>query len=123
MKKVIAAMTVLALTSVPAVANNDKKACPPRSKVVVAVNVGGAHVRYSNSDSDFRGGHRHHRSAIETVTFHVSRHTARHRNVEAAAMSVRGVRDARWNPRTETITVRYDARRTSPRIIKDAVRR
>lgn len=129
MKKVIAAMTVLALTSVPAVANND--ACSPRTKVAVAVDLGGAHVRYSNGGYDRgydrsydRGYHRRsHRPMMETVTFHVSRHTARHKNVEAAAMSVRGVRDARWNPRSETMTVRYDARRTSSRIIKDVVRR
>ena len=127
MKKVIAAMTVLALTSVPAVANND--ACSPRTKVAVAVDLGGAHIRYSNGghDRDYRNDRgydrRSNRPMMETATFHVSRHTARHKNVEAAAMSVHGVKDARWNPRTETMTVRYDARRTSSRIIKDVVRR
>ena len=126
MNKVIAAMTVLALTSVSAVANNNT--CSPRTKVAVAVDLGGAHVRYSNAgyDRDYHHDHgydhRAHRPMMETATFHVSRHAAHHRNVEAAAMSVRGVRDAHWNPRTETMTVRYDARRTSLRIIKDAVR-
>ena len=51
----------------------------------------------------------------------VNKKAAHHKNVEAMAMAVRGVKDANYNRRSGKITVKYDANKTSVRSIKHAV--
>ena len=65
--------------------------------------------------------HYAYRADIKTVTFKVNKKAARHKNVEAMAMAVRGVKDANYNRRSGKITVKYDANKTSVRSIKHAV--
>ena len=108
--KVIAAMMIMAITSVPALANNkvDKKPGKDKDKVEMRI-------------LDKKKSYNHHayRADIKTVTFKVNKKAARHKNVEA--MAVRGVKDASDNRRSGKITVKYDANKTSVRTIKYAV--
>ena len=110
--KVIAAMMIMAITSVPAMANNkvDKKPGKDKDKVEMRI-------------FDKKKSYNHHayRADIKTVTFKVNKKAARHKNVEAMAMAVRGVKDASYNRRNGKITVKYDANKTSVRSIKHAV--
>lgn len=110
--KVIAAMMIMAITSVPAMANNkvDKKPGMGKDKVEVRL-------------SDKKVGYKPYayQADIKTVTFKVNKKAARHENVEAMAMAVRGVKYANYNRRSGKITVKYDANKTSVRSIKHAV--
>ena len=78
--KVIAAMMIMAITSVPAMANNkvDKKPGKDKDKVEMRI-------------FDKKKSYNHHayRADIKTVTFKVNNKAARHKNVEAMAMAVR----------------------------------
>ena len=110
--KVIATMMIMAITSVPAMANDkvDKKPVKGKDKVEMRL-------------YDKKKGYNHnaYHADIKTVTFKVDKKAARHKNVEAMAMAVRGVKEANYNPRSGKITVKYDANRTSVRSIKHAV--
>ncbi|MCR4852202.1 MAG: hypothetical protein K5893_01245 [Prevotella sp.] len=112
MNKVIAAMMIMAITSVPAMASNnvDKKPGKDKDRIEVRVND-----KKNNHKKSF------HRADIKTVTFKVSK-KANHRYAEAKAMSVRGVKSANYNRRSGKITVKYDANKTSVRTIKRAVK-
>ena len=110
--KVIVAMMIMAVTStMPLMASNDK-------------NVRPGHKKEMRADS-WRHAHRHslppRRPAMRTVTFKVGHKAAERKNVVATAKAVYGVRDARWNPATRMMTVRYDANKTSAKYIKEAV--
>ncbi len=110
--KVIAAMMIMAITSAPAMAksNVDKKPDKDKDKIEMSL-------------MDKKGPRKHYtnHANIKTATFKVSRKAANHRNVEAAAMSVRGVKFANYNHHTGRMIVKYDANKTSMRIIKRAV--
>ena len=110
--KVIAAMMIMAITSVTAMANNkvDKKPGKEKDKVEMRI------FDKKKSAKPYA-----YRADIKTVTFKVNKKAARHKNVEAMAMAVRGVKDARYNRRSGKITVKYDANKTSVRTIKHAV--
>ena len=109
--KVIAAMMIMAITSVPAMANNkvDKKPGKDKDKV---------EMRFFDKKSAKPYAYR---ADIKTVIFKVNKKAARHKNVEAMAMAVRGVTDANYNRRSGKITVKYDANKTTVRSIKHAV--
>ena len=57
------------------------------------------------------------RPDMKTYTFKVSRHDS-HKKVVAKVENVKGVKEAKWNPRTREVTVVYDANVTSVRNIK-----
>ena len=57
------------------------------------------------------------RPNVKTYTFKVSRHGS-YKKIVAKAEHINGVMDAKWNPRTREVTVRYDAKVTSARNIK-----
>lgn len=127
MNKVIAAMMMMAITTaMPAMAGN-KNHNDKKDKVVV-VNNGKkeSHIdkvdkkttvstsRLTHFDAHKKNAYR---PDMKTYTFKVSRHDS-HKKVVAKVESVKGVKEAKWNPRTREVTVVYDANVTSVRNIK-----
>ena len=120
MNKVIAAMMMMAITTaMPAMAgnknHNDKK------DKVVAVNYGKKESHFDKVDKKTTHFDAHkkntYRPDIKTYTFKVSRHDS-HKTVVAKVENMKGVKEAKWNPRTSEVTVIYDANKTSARNIK-----
>ena len=120
MNKVIAAMMMVAITTaMPAMAgnknHNDKK------DKVVAVNNGKKESHFDKVDKKTAHFDAHKKNAyrpdIKTYTFKVSRHDS-HKKVVAKVENMKGVKEAKWNPRTREVTVFYDANVTSARNIK-----
>jgi uncharacterized membrane protein YhiD involved in acid resistance len=127
MNKVITAMMMMAITTaMPAMAgnknHNDKK------DKVVAVNNDKKDSHFDKVDkkttvSTSRPTHfdAHKKNAyrpdMKTYTFKVSRHDS-HKKVVAKLENMKGVKEAKWNPRTREVTVVYDANVTSVRNIK-----
>ena len=127
MNKVIAAMMMMAITTaMPAMAgnknHNDKK------DKVVAVNNDKKDSHFDKVDkkttvSTSRPTHfdAHKKNAyrpdMKTYTFKVSRHDS-HKKVVAKVENMKGVKEAKWNPRTREVTVVYDANVTSVHNIK-----
>ena len=123
MNKVIAAMMMMAITTaMPAMAgnknHNDKK------DKVVAVNNGKKESHFDKVDKKTTHFDAHKKNAyrpdIKTYTFKVSRHDS-HKKVVAKVENMKGVKEAKWNPRTREVTVIYDANVTSARNIKHLV--
>ncbi len=110
--KVIVAMVIMAITSVPAMANGSVDKKPGKDKDKVEMRI---------SDKKNSGKSYAYHADIKTVTFKVSKKAASHKNVVAKAMAVRGVKDASYNRWSGKITVKYDANKTSVRSIKNAV--
>ena len=115
MNKVIAAMMMMAITTaMPAMAgnknHNDKK------DKVVAVNH---KTTVSTSHPTHFDAHKKnaYRPDMKTYTFKVSRHDS-HKKVVAKVENMKGVKVAKWNPRTREVTVIYDANVTSVRNIR-----
>ena len=129
LNKVIAAMMMMAITTMPAMAGNkhhndrnDKKT----TVVVVNNDRGGSHfdkVNKKTTVSTSRPTHfdahkkNTYRPDIKTYTFKVSRHDS-HKKLVAKVENMKGVKEAKWNPRTREVTVFYDANVTSARNIK-----
>ena len=120
MNKVIAAMMMMAITTaMPAMAgnknHNDKK------DKVVAVNNGKKESHFDKVDKKTTHFDAHkkntYRPDMKTYTFKVSRHDS-HKKVVAKVENMKGVKEAKWNPRTREVTVFYDANVTSARNIK-----
>ena len=127
LNKVIAAMMMMAITTaMPAMAGN-KNHNDKKDKVVV-VNNGKKESHFDKVDkkttvSTSRPTHfdAHKKNAyrpdMKTYTFKVSRHDS-HKKVVAKLENMKGVKEAKWNPRTREVTVVYDANVTSVRNIK-----
>ena len=127
LNKVIAAMMMMAITTaMPAMAGN-KNHNDKKDKVVV-VNNGKKESHFDKVDkkttvSTSRLTHfdAHKKNAyrpdMKTYTFKVSRHDS-HKKVVAKVENIKGVKEAKWNPRTREVTVVYDANVTSVRNIK-----
>ena len=127
LNKVIAAMMMMAITTaMPAMAGN-KNHNDKKDKVVV-VNNGKKESHFDKVDkkttvSTSRLTHfdAHKKNAyrpdMKTYTFKVSRHDS-HKKVVAKIKNMKGVKEAKWNPRTREVTVIYDANVTSVRNIK-----
>ena len=120
MNKVIAAMMMMAITTaMPAMAgnknHNDKK------DKVVAVNNNKKDSHFDKVDKKTTHFDAHKKNAyrpdMKTYTFKVSRHDS-HKKVVAKVENMKGVKEAKWNPRTREVTVVYDANVTSVRNIK-----
>ena len=127
MNKVIAAMMMMAITTaMPAMAgnknHNDKK------DKVVAVNNHKSDSHFDKVDKKTTHFDAHkkntYRPDMKTYTFKVSRHDEHKtkvstiRQVVAKVENMKGVKEAKWNPRTREVTVVYDANVTSVRNIK-----
>ena len=125
MNKVIAAMMMMALTTtMPAMAGNKNNPRNDRNDkkttvVVVTNNKGASHFDKVDKALSHRYAHKGHvyRPDVKTCTIKVSRYE-NHKKLVAKAENMKGVIDAKWNPRTREVTVRYDAKVTSARNIK-----
>ena len=129
LNKVIAAMMMMAITTaMPAMAGNKNHANNDKKDKVVAVNNSKKESHFDKVDkkttvSTSRPTHfdTHKKNAyrpdMKTYTFKVSRHDS-HKKVVAKVENVKGVKEAKWNPRTREVTVVYDANVTSVRNIK-----
>ena len=112
--KVIAAMMMAITFAMPAMAgnknHNDKK------DKVVAVNH---KTTVSTSLPTHFDTHKKntYRPDVKTYTFKLSRHDS-YKKVVAKVENMKGVKEAKWNPRTCEVTVIYDANVTSVRNIK-----
>jgi len=109
--KVIVAMMIMAITSVSAMANSNVDKKPGKDKDKVELRI----ADKKNYKKVVK------QAKIKAVTFKVSRKAASTKNVERAALAVRGVKSADYNRRTGKITVKYDANKTSVSAIKRAV--
>ena len=122
MNKVIAAMMMMAITTtMPAMAGNKKYTNHDKKTTVVVVNNDKKTSHFDKVDKALSHNNAHkgnvYRPELKTCTFKVSRHE-NYKKVVAKAENMKGVIDAKWNPRTREVTVRYDAKVTSARNIK-----
>ena len=120
MNKVIAAIMMMAITTaMPAMAGN--KNHNGKKDKVVAVNNGKKESHFDKVDKKTTHFDAHkkntYRPDMKTYTFKVSRHDS-HKKIVAKVENMKGVKDAKWNPRTREVTVIYDANVTSVRNIK-----
>ena len=125
MNKVIAAMMMMAITTaMPAMAGNKKHTNNDKKDKVVAVNNSKKDSHFDKVDKKTTHFDTHkkntYRPDIKTYTFKVSRHDS-HKKVVAKVENMKGVKEAKWNPRTREVTVIYDANATSVRNIKHFV--
>ena len=120
MNKVMAAMMMMALTTtMPAMAGNKNHNNKKTTVVVVTNDKGGSHFDKVDKALSHHNVHKGnvYRPDVKTCTIKLSRHE-NHKEVVAKAENMKGVIDAKWNPRTREVTVRYDAKVTSARNIK-----
>ena len=120
MNKVIAAMMMMAITTaMPAMAGN--KNHNGKKDKVVAVNNGKKESHFDKVDKKTTHFDAHkkntYRPDMKAYTFKVSRHDS-HKKIVAKVENMKGVKEAKWNPRTCEVTVVYDANVTSVRNIK-----
>ena len=122
MNKVIAAMMMMALTTaMPAMAGNKNNPRNDKKTTVVVVNNDKGASHFDKVDKALSHNNAHkgnvYRPDVKTCTIKVSRHE-NYRKVVAKAENMKGVIDAKWNPRTREVTVIYDGKVTSARNIK-----
>ena len=121
-------MMMAITTAMPAMAGNKNHTNNDKKDKVVAVNNSKKESHFDKVDkkttvSTSRLTHfdAHKKNAyrpdMKTYTFKVSRHDS-HKKVVAKVENVKGVKEAKWNPRTREVTVVYDANVTSVRNIK-----
>ena len=117
LNKVIAAMMIMAITSVmPAMAGNKKHNSGKNDKVII-VDKKASHFDKVDKKISHFDAHKHvYRPDVKTCTFKVSRYDS-HRKVVAKAEHMKGVMNTKWNPRTRELTVIYDAKVTTARHI------
>ena len=131
MNKVIALIMMMAITiAMPAMAGNGKKNPNGNKNKVVVVTNGRRDVHGPKADmrdphapkADVKAPHLDahkapvYRPDVKTCVIKLGRHDS-HRKVVAKAEHMKGVMDAKWNPRTREVIVRYDANVTSARHI------
>ncbi len=79
---------------------------------------------YNDRGADVVVVHKKHscRPVVKSCTMHIKggRHGG-YRSVIARAECIKGVMDARWNPRTHEVIVYYDARMTTARHIMNRI--
>ena len=125
MNKVIAAMMMMAITTaMPAIAGNKNHTNNDKKGKVVAVNNHKSDSHFDKVDKKTAHFDVHKKNAyrpdMKSYTFKVSRHDS-HKKVVAKVENMKGVKEAKWNPRTREVTVIYDANVTSARNIKHFV--
>jgi hypothetical protein len=121
MNKVIALIMMMAITiAMPAMAGNGKKNPNGNKNKVVVVTNGRRDVHAPKVDVKAPHFDAHkapvYRPDVRTCVIKLGRHDS-HRKVVAKAEHMKGVMDAKWNPRTREVIVRYDANVTSARHI------
>ena len=131
MNKVIALIMMMAITiAMPAMAGNGKKNLNGNKNKVVVVTNGRRDVHAPKVDMHDPHGPKAdmrdprfdaprkpiYRPDVRICVIKLGRHDS-HRKVVAKAEHMKGVMDAKWNPRTREVIVRYDANVTSARHI------
>ena len=131
MNKVIALIIMMAITiAMPAMAGNGKRNPNGNKNKVVVVTNGRRDVHAPKVDMHDPHGPKAdmrdprfdaprkpiYRPDVRTCVIKLGRHDS-HRKVVAKAEHMKGVMDAKWNPRTREVIVRYDANVTSARHI------
>ena len=122
MNKVIVAIMMMAITTaMPAMAGNKNYTNNDKKGKVVAVNNHKSDSHFDKVDKKTAHFDAHKKNAyrpdMKTYTFKLSRHDS-HKKVVAKVENMKGVKEAKWNPRTREVTVIYDANVTSVRDIK-----
>ena len=121
MNKMIAAMMMAITTAMPAMAGNKNHTNNDKKGKVVAVNNHKSDSHFDKVDKKTAHFNVHKKNAyrpdMKSYTFKVSRHDS-HKKVVAKVENMKGVKEAKWNPRTREVTVIYDANVTSVRNIK-----
>ena len=118
LNKVIAAMMMMAITTMPAMAGNKRHNDKKTTFVIVTNDKKASHFDKVNKRTSYFDAHNYaYRPDVKTCTFRVSRHDS-HKKVVAKVEHMKGVMDTKWNPRTREVTVIYDAKVTSARHIK-----
>ena len=125
LNKVIAAMMMMAITTaMPAIAGNKNHTNNDKKGKVVAVNNHKSDSHFDKVDKKTAHFDVHKKNAyrpdMKSYTFKVSRHDS-HKKVVAKVENMKGVKEAKWNPRTREVTVIYDANVTSAHNIKHFV--
>ena len=125
MNKMIAAMMMMAITTaMPAMAGNKNHTNNDKKGKVVAVNNHKSDSHFDKVDKKTAHFDVHKKNAyrpdMKSYTFKVSRHDS-HKKVVAKVENMKGVKEAKWNPRTRELTVIYDAKVTSARHIMHSV--
>ena len=124
MNKVIAAMMMAITTAMPAIAGNKNHTNNDKKGKVVAVNNHKSDSHFDKVDKKTAHFDAHKKNAyrpdMKTYTFKLSRHNS-HKKVVAKVENMKGVKEAKWNPRTREVTVIYDANVTSAHNIKHFV--
>ncbi len=118
--KVIAAMMMMAITTaMPAMAGNKHHNNNDKKVVVVNNHKGGSHFDKVDKKTGHFDIHKTHayRPDVKSCTFILSRHES-HKKMVATVENMKGVMDTKWDPRTRKLTVIYDGKVTSARIIK-----
>ncbi len=122
MKKMIAAMMLMALTATTATANNKRNHNDRATVIVVNDRKTASHFdRLEGSATRIASHPRHARHDFKVCTIPVSRHAARHHALDKV-QRIHGVKSASYNPRTGEMTVVYDAFLTSARHIIHSVK-
>ena len=131
MNKVIALIIMMAITiAMPAMRGNGKKNPNGNKNKVVVVTNGRRDVHAPKVDMHDPHGPKAdmrdprfdaprkpiYRPDVRTCVIKLGRHDS-HKKVVAKAEHMKGVMDAKWNPRTREVIVRYDANVTSARHI------
>ena len=131
MNKVIALIMMMAITiAMPEMAGNGKKNPNGNKNKVIVVTNGRRDVHGPKADMhdphapkvDVKAPHLDahktpvYRPDVRTCVIKLGRHDS-HKKVVAKAEHMKGVMDAKWNPRTREVIVRYDANVTSARHI------
>ena len=124
MNKMIAAMMMAITTAMPAMAGNKNHTNNDKKGKVVAVNNHKSDSHFDKVDKKTAHFDVHKKNAyrpdMKSYTFKVSRHDS-HKKVVAKVENMKGVKEAKWNPRTRELTVIYDAKVTSARHIMHSV--
>ena len=124
MNKMIAAMMMAITTAMPAMAGNKNHTNNDKKGKVVAVNNHKSDSHFDKVDKKTAHFDVHkkntYRPDMKSYTFKVSRHDS-HKKVVAKVENMKGVKEAKWNPRTRELTVIYDAKVTSARHIMHSV--
>ena len=124
LNKVIVAMMMMAITfAMPAMAGNKKHTNHDKKTAVVVVTNDKKVSHFDKVDkrTSHFDAHKHaYRPDMKTYTFRLSRHDS-HKKVVAKVENMKGVKEAKWNPRTGEVTVIYDAKVTSARHIMHSV--
>ena len=121
MDKMIAAMTLMSIITMPAMAGNKNNPRNDRNNKAVVVNnhKGGSHFDKNDRTWSHHDAHKPHayRPEVKTCTFKLSRREYQ-KNAISKVEHMKGVLNTKWNPRTRELTIIYDAKITSARNIK-----